>query len=134
MQPVAPLPATALTISGQAYSFGENISGWQTLDLVFTPGSPVAQLHLNGSGSIEIGLDNLYRQSNEESLGELLLRGRWVDERTFLIDYPYPPAGQPRLGELGKTTFQLSFDKDTVEVTIRSLIFGGEPVSFSGKK
>jgi CubicO group peptidase (beta-lactamase class C family) len=134
VQPVASLPATALDISGNVYTFGENPPGWQTLDVTFTPDSPVARLHLNDSEPIEVGLDNLYRLSETSMFGEILLRGRWVDEQTFILDYPYPPWGVPRLGELGSTTFQLVFTEDTLQVTITSLILGGDPVTFSGSK
>jgi hypothetical protein len=134
VQPVASLPATALDISGNVYTFGENPPGWQTLEVTFTPDSPVARLHLNDSEPIEVGLDNLYRLSETSMFGEILLRGRWVDEQTFILDYPYPPWGVPRLGELGSTTFQLVFTEDTLQVTITSLILGGDPVTFSGSK
>jgi hypothetical protein len=79
-------------------------------------------------------MDNLYRLSTGESIGELLLRGRWTDGQTFVIDYPYPAVGTPTLGELGETEFQFRFAGDNLEVTVQQLVFGGEPVVLEGSR
>ena len=131
---VASLPATALDISGSTYAFGENPLGWEELELVFERGAKIAQLHLNDYRAREIGLDNIYRLSTGEPLGELLLRGRWADDQTFLIDYPYPANGNPILGELGETQFLFKFTGDNLNVTIEQLVFGGEPIVFEGTR
>lgn len=131
IQPVPPLPARALEISGKTYHFTENPVGWETVELVFTPGADYAELKLNSSSPIQIGLDNLYRLTKSELLGEIFLRARWVDESTLVADYPYG-FGSNRLGDLGHTQFQFKFLGDKVEVTVRQLIFGGEPLVFSG--
>jgi CubicO group peptidase (beta-lactamase class C family) len=134
VEPVPPLPGTALDISGSVYTFDENIMGWKTLEFVFEEGAETAQLYLSDFPVLEIGMDNLYRLSGDESIGELLLRGRWVDEQTFVIDYPYPAAGTPTLGELGETEFQFRFAGDTVEVAVEQLVFGGEVIVFKGSR
>jgi CubicO group peptidase (beta-lactamase class C family) len=134
LQPIPPLPGTALDISGSTYTFGENILGWENLQFVFEEGSKTAQLHLSDYPVLEVGLDNIYRLSTGESIGELLLRGRWADEQTFIIDYPYPAAGTPVLGELGETEFRFKFIGDTLEVTAEQLIFGGEAVMIQGSR
>jgi hypothetical protein len=94
----------------------------------------IAALHLQGYPVLEIGLDNVYRLSSVESIGELLLRGRWADEQTFLIDYPYPIQVAPVLGELGETELQFKFIRNTIEVTVQQLVFGGEPITFEGTR
>jgi hypothetical protein len=66
-------------------------------------------------------------------MGELL-RGRWADEQTFVVDYPYPAAGTPVLGELGETEFRFKFTGDNVEVTVQQLVFGGEAVVLEGSR
>jgi hypothetical protein len=81
---------------------------------------------------LEIGLDNIYRPSTGEAIGELLLRGYWVDEQTFVVQYPYPPNGPAVLGELGETEFQFKFAGDRLQVTVQQLVFGGEALVFEG--
>ena len=132
--PPAELPETALDISGSVYTFEENPMGWQTMQLDFTPGADAAQLILNGGPVIQVGLDNLFRLSNVAPFGELLLRGRWVDERTFSADYPYPITGPTRLGELGETEMRFQFTGERLDVTITPTIFGGEPFTISAKR
>jgi hypothetical protein len=62
------------------------------------------------------------------------LRGRWADEQTFLVDYPYPPNGTPALGELGDTQFQFKFTGDKLNITIEQIVFGGDPIVFEGNR
>jgi CubicO group peptidase (beta-lactamase class C family) len=133
VQPVPALPAIALDISGSTYTFEKNNSlGWDHLEFAFEEGAPTAHLQLQDFPVLEIGLDNIYRLSTGEAIGELFLRGRWRDEQTFVIDYPYPPYGSPLLGELGETEFRFRFSGDQLEVTVEELIFGGEPLSIKG--
>jgi hypothetical protein len=108
--------------------------GWKSLKLVFDQGAETAQLHLDDLPVLEIGLDNIYRLSAGESVGELLLRGRWTDGQTFVVDYPYPAAGTPTLSELGDTQFQFKFTGGQLDVTVQQLVFGGEPVVFAGTR
>ncbi len=134
VRPVPSLPATALDISGSVYTFDENIMGWETLQFAFEEGAETAQLRLSDLPLLQIGMDNLYRLSTGEAIGELLLRGRWIDDKTFGIDYPYPIAGGPRLGELGETEFQFKFTGDQLEVTVEQLVFGSEAIVFEGAR
>ena len=134
IQPVPPLPARGLDISASTYTFEENPMGWKNMKFVFEEGGETAQLYLQDFPVLEIGLDNIYRLSTGESIGDLLLRGRWLDGQTFVVDYPYPASGTPELGELGETEFQFKFTGDQLEVTVQQLVFGGEPVVFTGTK
>ena len=125
------LPETALEISGSTYTFEENLYGWETLEFTFDPESPTAQIVFNGI-PLQVGMDNIYRLSDNWPGGEILLRGRWLDENIFCLDYPYPMDSLTVLGELGETEFQLKFDGNQIEVTEKQLVFGGEPVIFKG--
>ena len=134
VQPVPPLPAMAKEISGSVYTFSENPMGWKSLEFAFEEGAQTARLRLSDFPLLEIGMDNLYRLSTDEAIGELLLRGSWTDEQTFVIDYPYPAMGSPTLGELGETEFQFKFTGDKLEVTVQQLVFGGESIIFEGSR
>jgi CubicO group peptidase (beta-lactamase class C family) len=134
IQPVPPLPVAALELSGHPFTFGGNPLGWQILTLEFTPGADTAKLTLNATRVVHMGMDNLYRLTEDERFGDMLLRARWTDDQTLVIDYPYPMTTPARLGELGASQFQLKFQGEQVEVTFRQLVFGGEPVVFSGSR
>jgi hypothetical protein len=134
VKPVPQLPVIASDISGSDYTFTDSPLGWEKMRVVFAPDAATATLNLNDSSAIEVGLDNLYRQSRSELFGEILLRGHWADEKTFVVDYPYPPWGLPVLGELGRSEFIFKFSGDSVEVSVVSLIFGGEPIVFAGSR
>ena len=134
VRPVPPLPQTALDISGSLYTFDENPMGWQSLEFTFEEGQDRAQLQLSGFPLLEIGLDNLYRLSTGETIGEMLLRGEWLDEQTFLIDYPYPAYGAPVLGELGETEFRFTFEGDDLQVAVEQITFGAEPMILQGTR
>jgi CubicO group peptidase (beta-lactamase class C family) len=134
VQTVPPLPEMALDVSGSLYTFGENPLGWQSLEFTFEEGQDTAWLQLSDFPLLEIGLDNLYRLSTGETIGELLLRGRWINEQTFLIDYPYPAYGAPVLGELGETEFRFTFSEDHLEVAVEQITFGAEPMILKGTR
>jgi hypothetical protein len=123
----------AANISGSMYTFAENPVGWETLKLVFEPGSSTAEAVFNGV-PLEVGLDNIYRLSGSLPGGEILLRGRWEGEDTFILDYPYPLTSTAILGELGETQYQFKFTGDRLEMTVNQLIFGGEPIVFTGSR
>jgi CubicO group peptidase (beta-lactamase class C family) len=133
IQPVPPLTATALHVSGSTYTFGDNPLGWKILEFVFEPDEEVAQIILD-EVPLQIGLDNIYRSSETAQGYEVLSRGRWVDESTFVIDYPYPLSGMMVLGDLGESEFQFRFTADKLEVTVEQLVFGGEPIVLKGER
>lgn len=134
VHPVPLLPEKALDISGSLYTFENNPMGWQSLKFEFEEDAETAKLQLSDLPLLEIGLDNIYRLSTGETIGELLLRGRWIDNLTFQVDYPYPAVGSPVLGELGETEFRFRFIGDDLEVAVEQLVFGAEPVVLKGKR
>ncbi len=133
VQSVAELPEIANTISGKVFILDQNPLAWSSIQVNFQSNSATAQLILNESEALDIGLDHLYRLSQSAMLGEILLRGEWEDAQTFVVDYPYSLYGKPRLGELGETSIRIKFTETDVDVEIVPQIFGGEKISIHGK-
>jgi hypothetical protein len=126
VQPVPELPAIAQEIFGKRYTFEANASGWQTMTLTFTPAASTAQVSMNDSDYFAIGLDNIYRTSNVPPVcPNCLLRGRWANGQTFIADLP-------TLG-LGTTQAEMKFHDDEIEVSLRPVVFGGQPLTFKGR-
>jgi len=132
VQPVPPLPDLAEQISGRQYALEANPMGWTQLGLRFEPGAPTAQLDFAGLPTLNIGLDNVYRSTEAQPGTDLLLRGRWEDARTFVVDYPYPLNGATVLGELGEYEICLAFNGDAVDIAIRDVIFDSPPIEVHG--
>lgn len=132
-QSILEFPYITETISGKVFKFDQNPIAWSSIQLYLQNGSDSAQLILNESEVLEIGLDNLYRISHSALMGEILLRGEWEDSQTFMVNYPYSLYGKPRLGELGETIIRFKFTENDVEVKIVPQIFGGDEISFYGK-
>lgn len=87
---VAPLSATAKAVSGKTLMFGSNPFDWETMRLVFD-GSAVATLHLKLKGaeavSWPIALDGVYRLFNGQNNLPMGLRGTWINDQTFAVEY-----------------------------------------------
>jgi CubicO group peptidase (beta-lactamase class C family) len=130
---VPELPEIANDISGKVYLLDQNPVAWSSIQVIFPNNSATAQLILNESEALDIGLDHLYRLSQSAMLGEILLRGEWDDPQTFVVDYPYSLYGKPRLGELGETMIRFKFTENTVDIEIVPLIFGGDKILIHGK-
>jgi CubicO group peptidase (beta-lactamase class C family) len=133
IQPVPSLPSIATDISGSVYKFAENPLGWETLQMTFEPGASTAQVLLNGVPG-QVGLDNIYRPSELVPGIEILMRGHWVGNDAFVLDYPYPMTGSAILGELGDSQFLFRFAGDILQVTVQQLVFGGEPIVVTGSR
>lgn len=127
---VPALPETARRISGKTFTLDNNPLNWTQFSLSFQTGAAVARVRMNDDNLI-IGLDNLYRENRLPS-GTELVRGRWASANTFVIDYPYPPSGQPVLGEIEQTEIRIAFLGDEVTITIQGVIFGGDPIIIKG--
>jgi len=133
MQPVAKTPPAGIENSGQLYTFGENPFGWQTMEFSFKPNSATAQVKLNDL-PLQVGLDNIYRSSETAPGYEMLLRGRWLNETTLVIDYPYAFGTPTILGELGESEFRFTFTENKLSVIFEQLVFGGEPIMIEGSR
>jgi hypothetical protein len=65
--------------------------------------------------------------------GNILLRGRWEGENTFILEYPYPTSGLMVLGELGETEFQLKLNGDQMDVSVQQLFLAESRLFSQGK-
>lgn len=133
IQPVPALLSAAMENSNQLYSFAENPFGWETLEFSFERGSSTAVLTLNEI-PLTVGLDNIFRASQMPDGYEVLLRGRWADEQTFVIDYPYALDGAMVLGETAESEYRFKFTENKVEITAQQFLFGGDPLILVGSR
>jgi CubicO group peptidase (beta-lactamase class C family) len=114
-KPAAPLPATAKRISGRTFVFDPNPLGIEACGLEFgEPDGAVFRITHNG-GTTEpwpVGLDGVYRMSEGPYGLPQGLRGGWVDERTFALEYD-------NIANNDHFFLRLSFDGDRVTVESR---------------
>lgn len=107
-EPVPPLPAIAKSISGQTFVFQPNPT-LSSFRLDFDdPTEAIFQLEVAnepGSRVVGVGLDGAYRPS--QAGRPIIARGRWIDEKTFEIDYNEGPG-------LSVYEFRLRFDGEEV--------------------
>jgi CubicO group peptidase (beta-lactamase class C family) len=127
IQPVPALPAIAEEISGDLYTLEENPFGWQNVIVFFEPGASTAKISTTGADDLaEVGLDNIYRRARLPE-NQYLMRGRWADEQTFMIEWTQP-------GLTNSAEIWLKYGEDSVEITVEQLILGGEPTRIKGIK
>jgi hypothetical protein len=109
-EPVLPLPAIAKSISGQTFVFEPNkLLRSFRLDFDDPKGAEaVFQLEVAnepGARVVGVGLDGVFRASHAGR--PIVARGKWTDEKTFVIDYNEGPG-------LSSYMFRLEFDGDQV--------------------
>jgi len=127
-QPVPPLPELARNISGRQYGMDDNPAGWRTATLTFQEGADTAAVTIEsdqGSGTLTVGLDNLYRTPDAPALGSGGLRGHWENGDTFVVE-------EVRLGEIIEYEYRLTFVGNELNVTVQERIFGGAPGELHG--
>jgi len=88
---VPPLPATAATVSGRAYTLPDNSIGLEGFAFHFAGQRASISLRFAGRlQEIPVGLDNLYRPTRVEpaglTYGWMAARGRWVSRTDFTLD------------------------------------------------
>jgi CubicO group peptidase (beta-lactamase class C family) len=129
---VPTLPATAQRISGQVYRMDTNSAGLQTLQLNFTAGEAEANLVINGSRTIAIGLDNIFRFSRGRWLlpslppGEngLWMKGAWSADERFVMRMQMDPYAEWK-------EFEFSFNEDgRLQLQVTDNFYSGE--TFTG--
>ena len=126
-QPVAPLPETAQQISGKQYVMDDNPAGFETIGFTFQPDAAEATITFttgDGSRTLPIGLDNLYRATQRE-IGSGLLRGHWVNSDTFVLE-------DLRLGEWMELEYRIKFSETEMNVTAYHKVLGGTPLKLHG--
>jgi CubicO group peptidase (beta-lactamase class C family) len=89
-QIVTPLPEIARVISGKTFVFGTNPFNWETMSFAFDD-SAEAVMHIKTSGSEmtswPIALDGVYRFIPGPYDLPMGLRGTWLDDKTFVLEY-----------------------------------------------
>ena len=111
--PVAPMPETAESVSGQRYIFEKNPLNMQELTLTFSPNSDQAimkQMFQGRERTFAVGLDNVPRIT--EVSGRLYAyHGAWKENKVFAYAYRY--IGDARFGQV-----QLEFKDKELKYTV----------------
>jgi hypothetical protein len=118
---VGATPALADAISGKTYTFPDGPLGLKSLTLFLSDPEPRYQAEIyshdstNSSISLDgpIGLDGLYRKSKPGNFGLRAVKGSWVDDQTFAVDFQYVGLGEQR-------RWSLKFDGDKVTLSGKS--------------
>lgn len=112
--PVAPLPGVAREISGVSFCLSENPLGLATIVLTFdeTADATVRLTFSNGNPEITglVGLDGLYRLAPGRNGYQFGMRGAWLDDQTFGIEFD-------EIANLDAYLFSLQFNPDGTAVT-----------------
>jgi CubicO group peptidase (beta-lactamase class C family) len=112
------LPRTAEAISGRTFVLGRS-GAMQSLSLRFAGGRE-AMLRISQGGrdfEVAVGLDDVFRHTAIVDRGEVAVRGRWLDERTFAIEWC-------PLGSGDRLEFRLTFRGDRVTMHSHGSIDG----------
>jgi hypothetical protein len=129
VQAVPRLPAITSEISGKAYKLEENANGWTNMVLIFKPGTNTARVSTTSNNDFEeIGLDNIYRQASTLE-NPYMLRGHWVDDHTFLVEWVALP-----LGNNYSLNIQLKYSGRNIEISMQESIFPGNHPVIKGRQ
>ena len=118
---VGATPALAAAISGKIYRFPDGPLGVKSLTLFLTDPEPHYEAEIYTHGPTDssivldgpIGLDGLYRKSKPDNFGLRAVKGSWVDDRTFAVDFQYVGLGEQR-------RWSLKFDGDKLTLSGKS--------------
>jgi CubicO group peptidase (beta-lactamase class C family) len=114
-QTLLPLPELAQKISGKKYILQQNDLDFLDFTLCFNDSNFCQLLIKYGEATLDlaVGLDNVYRVTEKVQWGiksdnnTLALRGNWVNEKMFFIDFQ--EVGEPFYFDV-----ELEFDKENV--------------------
>jgi CubicO group peptidase (beta-lactamase class C family) len=130
-QAVPTLPAIAQSVSGQIYSLGANIYGLSSMRLT-CPGGDTATLEISmpemAGGpmiTLQIGLDDVSRFSPGRHGVMTASKGGWVSDNQF-------SATMDELGLINLWQWDLTFEGDTVTLSLVSLAGGELPTTVTG--
>jgi hypothetical protein len=115
--PPPPLPALARSVSGKVYPMEPNPNSWTTISLAFQEGSAEAVATINGNNKLLIGLDNIYRTTDQGGGAASALRGHWEGGHTFVVD-------QHALGAFQQWQYRLTFPGDRLLINAREKVTG----------
>jgi hypothetical protein len=124
-QPVPPLPQVASEISGKTYRLDDNPFGWESLTFTFQPGSDEALLRIPGRPDLKIGLDNVYRITEDPNGRPSGLRGVWKTPNELYLDHIV-------LGDFTQSAVTIQFTGDELDLSLHFLNFGGPPALLHG--
>ena len=97
--------------------------------IFFELGASTARVSTNEYYDLdEIGLDNIYRRATLPE-DQYIMRGHWVGDHTFLIDWVALP-----LGNNFSYNIQLKYSDKDLEINIESPIFAGEAIIIKGTR
>jgi CubicO group peptidase (beta-lactamase class C family) len=120
-----PLPAIAAKISGKAYTLGDNPLGWHTMALSFQDGADEARATVDGTLTLPVGLDNVYRTNGGQGSAFLEgLRGHWENQDTFVVE-------DIVFNQMVQLTYRVQFSGDAMNIT-RLEKFSGSKVEIQG--
>jgi CubicO group peptidase (beta-lactamase class C family) len=93
--PVPSLPATAYRISDQTYVLEDNTLGWSSLALHFNQDALEEATVIVNDIRWRVGLDGVFRVNDNEQSLPFLLKGRWITDDSFEMNWealgsPYP--------------------------------------------
>jgi CubicO group peptidase (beta-lactamase class C family) len=112
---VAPLSETAKAISGKTFIFETNPLGMESAGFVFSDAAEATfTLKLSGSELVSwpVALNGVYRFFPGEHDLPMGLRGTWLDDKTFLLEYD-------SIANNDHTLLQLHFEGERVVVEAR---------------
>ncbi len=127
-KPVSLLPVIATSVSGKTYQFTENPVGWSNLAVVFTPGDKTAMATIdtvNGTEQVPIGLDNVYRLSQDVTGSEIALKGDWSDAQTFVVH-------EIVIGDINEYDIHMEFVGNQVSVHVEETVNHQMDVTITG--
>jgi CubicO group peptidase (beta-lactamase class C family) len=116
--PPPPLPATATSISGKTYTFGENPFGWHSVIFTFKEGVDEGTVTVDGMRQLRIGLDNVYRTlALDNTPFPSALRGHWENQDTLILDSIV-------LGQFTKENIRVRFTGDKLHLELEDVSSG----------
>jgi hypothetical protein len=123
-EPVADLPSTALLVAGVTWDIDENPRSIETVRLDFHPGAHEASIEITFSNAQPartgaVGLDGILRIGPGRDGLKDGFRGRWTDERTFVVEYD-----EIAHGEAFMLWFRFEGDRMTLDGRERSHTIG----------
>jgi hypothetical protein len=113
LEPRAPMPSLAWTISGTRYVADDNPIGLRTLSLQFSGDRAHAALEFLGrEWNVPLGLRGRPILSSATSTGSpAAVSGRWVSDHEFLLDVD-------TIAEVNHFVFRLTFDGDELRIIV----------------
>jgi CubicO group peptidase (beta-lactamase class C family) len=118
-EPLDEMPALASQVSGKIYQLNANYVGLKEIEFIFDPGADTAQVVFDGAMPNPIGLDNLFRISDDPNFGKIALKGWWKTENQFVFEEIVPGSFSMEFEA------KVIFKDDLIELQLRNTFIGG---------